>query len=173
MTRAVKLSRRVVGCVNLSIFAMACERDKGFGTMVTYNGDILNEISSNVPDHVVNVVVMYIAARLPETDISVARGILGVRLESANFSMHKLRQKPGVFRPEQPDIGNGEQNHGDTLKPKAKGPTHFVCDTYDEISATGLQDSVEVIPARSSVDCSTTPQPSISSHFPRKNTSTS
>jgi hypothetical protein len=141
--------------------------------MVAYNGDILNEIPSNVPHHVVKVVVMHIAARLPETYIPVARGILGVGLESVNFSMYELREKPGVFRPEQPDIGNGEQNHGDTLEPKAKGPTHFVCNTYDKISATGLQDSVEVIPARSSVDCSTTPQPSISSHFPRKNTSTS
>src|SRR6266404_195330 len=141
--------------------------------MVAHKGDILDQVPSNVPHHIVKVVVMHITARLPKADIPVARGILGVWLEGVDFAMCKLRAKARIFRPEQSDIGDGEENHSDTLEPKAKGPTHFVCDTYDKASGTGSQDSVKFKPARSSVDCSTTPQPRISSHFPRKNTSTS
>jgi len=97
---------------------------------MTYYGNVLNEIASNVSYYVVEVIVVHIAAWFPEADISIGCRVLGIRLECANFSVGKLREKPWVFRPEQPDIGDGIENHSDTLKPKAKSPTHFVCDTY-------------------------------------------
>jgi len=96
---------------------------------VTYNGNILNEISSNVSHYVVEVVIVHAAAWFPETDISMSGRVLGIGLECANFSVGKLREKPWVFRPKQPDIWDGIENHSDTLKPEAKSPTHFVCDT--------------------------------------------
>ena len=107
--------------------------------MVPYNGDILDEVPSHVPHHIVKVVVMHITARLPEADIPVGRGILGVRFEGVDFSMCKLGEKPRVFGPEQADIGNGEENHSDTFETKAKSPTHFVCDAYNTISARSRQ----------------------------------
>src|SRR6266478_4911742 len=143
---------------------------------MTYYGNVLNEIASNVSYYVVEVIVVHIAAWFPEADISIGCRVLGIRLECANFSVGKLREKPWVFRPEQPDIGNGIENHGDTLKPKSKSPTHFVWDTckpngfeYELTSWWASSDK----PARSNVDCKTTPQPRISSHLPRKRTSTS
>jgi hypothetical protein len=96
---------------------------------MTYYCNVLNEISSDVSHYVVEVVVMHIAAWFPEADISVSSRVLGIGLECANFSVGKLREKPWVFRPEQPDVGDGIENHSNALKPKAKGPTHFICDT--------------------------------------------
>jgi hypothetical protein len=96
---------------------------------VTYDGNVLDEIPSDISHCVIKVVVVHITAWFPEADISATRRILGIGLERADFSMGKLREKPWVFRPEQPDIGDGIENHSDTFKPKAKGPTHFICDT--------------------------------------------
>ena len=96
---------------------------------MTYYGNVLNEISGNVSHYVVEVVVMHIATWFPEADISISSRVLGIGLECANFSVGKLREKPWVFRPEQPDIGDRIENHSDAFKPKAKSPTHFICDT--------------------------------------------
>lgn len=96
---------------------------------MTYDGNVLDKIPGNISHHIVQVIVMHIAAWFPEADISIASRILGIGLECANFSMGKLREKPWVFRPEQPDIGDGIENHSDALEPKAKSPTHFVSDT--------------------------------------------
>ncbi len=96
---------------------------------MAYYGNVLNEISGNVSHYVVEVVVVHIAAWFPEADISISSRVLGIRLECANFPVGKLREKPWVFRPEQPDIGDGIENHSDALKPKAKSPSHFVSDT--------------------------------------------
>ena len=96
---------------------------------MTYYGNVLNEISGNISHYVVDVIVMHIAVWFPEADISMSSRVLGIGLECANFSVRELRQKPWVFRPEQPDIRDGIQNHSDALKPKAKSPTHFIWDT--------------------------------------------
>jgi hypothetical protein len=97
---------------------------------VTYDGNVLDEIPGNISHDIIQVIVVHIAAWFPEADISITSRILGIGLECANFSMGKLREKPRVFRPEQPDIGDGIENHSDALEPKAKSPTHFVSDTY-------------------------------------------
>jgi hypothetical protein len=109
---------------------------------MTYYGNILNEISGNVSHYVVEVVVVHIAAWFPEADISISSRVLGIGLECANFSVRKLREKPWIFRPEQPDIGDGIENHSDALKPKAISPTHFICDTC---KSNGLNLSSQVV----------------------------
>lgn len=141
---------------------------------MTYYSNVLNQISGNVSHYVVEVVVVHIAAWFPEADISISSRVLGIGLEFANFPVGKLQEKPWVFRPEQPDIGDGIEDHSDALEPKSKSPTHFVWDTCKplELKLTSWWASCD-IPARSNVDCKTTPQPRISSHLPRKRTSTS
>ena len=95
---------------------------------ITYDGNVLDEVPSYISHYIVQVVVVHIAAWFPEADISITSRVLGIRLECANFSIGKLREKPWVFRPEEPDIGDRIENHSDTLEPKAESPTHFVSD---------------------------------------------
>ena len=103
-----------------------CRDKRGIGATITYDGDVLNQIPSNIPHHIVQVVVVHVAVWLPETDVSVASRILGIWLEFVDFSMGELREKPWVFRPEQPDIGDGIENHSDTLESQTESPAHFV-----------------------------------------------
>jgi hypothetical protein len=69
---------------------------------------------------------MHIAAWFPEADISITGRVLGIWLECADFPVRKLREKPWIFGPEEPDIGDRVENHSDTLEAEAKCPTHFV-----------------------------------------------
>ena len=82
---------------------------------MTYNCNILNEVPSDISHYIVEVIVMHIAAWFPKADIPMSGRILGIRFERADSPMGKLREKPWVLRPEEPDIGDRIENHGDTL----------------------------------------------------------
>ena len=86
---------------------------------------ILNHIPRYIPHDVAEIVlVQFRPGRYPEAHVLRAGGVLRVGLERRELTLLELAQEAWILRPEQADVGDGEENHGDALEPEAPAPFH-------------------------------------------------
>lgn len=101
--------------------------------------DVLNQATSNVPDDLHDVVFVERrnraaccrrrsgrGRRQPERDVLVARGALGEGLETGDLACLELREESLVAGPEETDIRNVEEEHGNPFQAESKGPPDAV-----------------------------------------------
>jgi hypothetical protein len=101
----------------------------------TYKLNSLHQISRNIPHNLHQIILMPLSLRRsrclqrqPKRRILVALGVLRVRLERRDLALLELVQESRVFGPEEADVGDGEEDHGDALETESEGPTLFVTD---------------------------------------------
>lgn len=85
----------------------------------------LDKIASNSTGHFEKVVLNKVF-RDPEGNILVDRRVLGVRLELGNLSSIELLVESLVIGPEETNIRNLKENHGQSLQSQTKGPSTAV-----------------------------------------------
>lgn len=64
--------------------------------------------------------------RHPETNILVAHGVLGVGHELSDLIVFELRDEARVCGPEQANVRDAEQHHGQSLQTQTKGPADLI-----------------------------------------------
>jgi hypothetical protein len=88
---------------------------------------ILDEVPGCITDNIAEVIfVKQPSLRNPKADVFEARWIFGVRLESVDLSLFKLREEAGILRPEEPDVRYREKDHCYPFESKSKGPANFI-----------------------------------------------
>lgn len=103
---------------------------------------VLDEVASRITDNIAEIILMKARARgNPKTDIFEARRVLGIRFESIDFSLLKLREEPEILGPEETDIRYREENHRYSFKPKSKCPADFVLNVLGNMSESSLRES--------------------------------
>lgn len=100
--------------------------------------DILDEIPRHAADNLHDIVLVdrhgttrradpaHGRRRQPERHILVAGGMLGEGLEAGDLAGLELREKALVAGPEQPDVRDVEEEHGDALKAQPESPPDAV-----------------------------------------------
>ena len=66
--------------------------------------------------------------RQPEANVARGAWVSRIWLEGCDLIGLELVEEAWVIGPEKADVGNLEEDHGDTFETEAKGPTYFVGD---------------------------------------------
>lgn len=102
----------------------ACSGNEG----ATHQLDILRQITREVSHYVAKIVFVQPHLRHPEADIFEAGRVLGVGLEGGDLVFRELGEESGVSRPEEANVGDPEEDHGDSFEAKAESPADIVRD---------------------------------------------
>jgi len=74
-----------------------------------------------------------LSLRKPERDVLLAFGVLGVRLEGDDsFLCRELTGETRVLGPEETNVGDGEEDHGESFETESEGPTLLLRDAWKE-----------------------------------------
>mmetsp|Transcript_22034 Transcript_22034/g.44574 ORF Transcript_22034/g.44574 Transcript_22034/m.44574 type:complete len:278 (+) Transcript_22034:389-1222(+) len=68
-------------------------------------------------------IVLLVRFRQPERNVLEDGGVLGVRFEGCDFALLELRMESFVLGPEEADVGDLEQDHGEAFESESEGPT--------------------------------------------------
>lgn len=98
---------------------------------------VLDEVTADPAHNLHDVVLVHGArpargaastSRNPERDVLVTGRVLGEGLEARDLAGAELREEPLVARPEEADVGDVEEEHGDAFKAEPEGPADAVGD---------------------------------------------
>ena len=92
----------------------------------THHLDIFCQIARDVSDQVTEIVLVQPRLRYPEADVLEARRILGVGFECSDPVLRELGEDSRVGGPEETNIRDAEEDHGDPFEAKAERPADII-----------------------------------------------
>ena len=78
--------------------------------------------------------------RYPEADIFEAGRVLGVGFECCDLVLRKLGEESRVGGPEETNVGDAEEDHGDSFEAKAECPTDAIRDLWTGVRSSSEQE---------------------------------